>query len=101
MNVSIQAVAFSADQDLINVIEKKMSKLEQYHDRITGVEVYLKLDNKSTQIKDKIVSIRCQIPGVKALFSEETGKKFEPAVDKAITALRRQIKKHKEKMQQH
>ena len=53
MNVNIQTVHFDADTKLVSYIEKKLSKLFQYHDRIVKVDVYLKLDNVVHNIKDK------------------------------------------------
>ena len=52
MNVNIQTVHFDADSKLVSYIEKKISKLTQFHDRITSVDVYLKLDNIVHNIKD-------------------------------------------------
>lgn len=97
MNISIQAVQFTADQKLVEFIEKRIAKLQQYFDRITSVEVYLKLENKSTQIKDKTVSIRCNIPGSN-FYAEDTTAKFEASVDEVVDSLTRQIKKHKTKL---
>ena len=97
MNITIQAVQFTADKQLLEFIQKKIEKLSQFFDRITSVDVYLKLDNQSSQVKDKVVSLRCNIPG-NQLFAEETSKKFEEGIDQAILALKRQLKKHKEKV---
>lgn len=96
MDVRIQAVQFTADQKLRDYINQKVGKLEQHFDRISSVEVYLKLESNST-VKDKIVSIRCNVPGPD-LYAEETSKKFEEGIDSAIGSLRRQIKKRKTKM---
>jgi len=40
MNVNIQTVHFDADSKLISHVEKKITKLNQYHDRITSIDVY-------------------------------------------------------------
>ncbi len=97
MNIKIQAVQFTADQKLLEYVEKKVSKLEQFFDRITSVEVYLKLDSQSSQIKDKVVSLKCNVPGTQ-LFAEDTNKLFEEGVENTVNSIRRQLKKHKEKM---
>jgi len=52
MNLNIQSVRFDADGKLINHIQKKVIKLNQFHDSITNVDVYLKLDNLMHNIKD-------------------------------------------------
>ena len=45
MNISIQTVHFDADEKLLDLVQKKLEKLATFHDRITRVEVFLKLDN--------------------------------------------------------
>jgi putative sigma-54 modulation protein len=54
MNVNIQTLHFAADAKLVAFIEKKVSKLAQFHERITKVDVFIKLDNVDHNIKDKI-----------------------------------------------
>ena len=45
MNVNIETVHFTADAKLINHVNKKLSKLTTFHDRIIRTDVFLKLDN--------------------------------------------------------
>ena len=54
MNVNIQSLHFVADSKLVAFIEKKVAKLSQFHERITKVDVFLKLDNVAHNIKDKV-----------------------------------------------
>jgi ribosome hibernation promoting factor len=95
MKVHTQSVHFSADAKLISFIEKKLSKLDQFFDRIVSANVILKLEN-SGQIKDKVAEIRINIPGV-VLYAKETHKTFEASIDNAITSLKRQVVKYKER----
>lgn len=97
MNVNIQTVHFDADSKLVNYIEKKMSKLPQFHERITKVDVYLKLDNVVHTIKDKIAEIKVHIPGYD-FFVKQSSKSFEESFDNALDSLITQIKRKKEKM---
>lgn len=96
MDIQVQAIQFDADAKLVALIEKKITKLNTFFDHIIDAEVFLKLENKSTQVKDKTITIRLNIPG-KTLAAEETSKLFEEATDLAVESLRRQLKKHKEK----
>ena len=41
MNISIQTVHFDADKKLLEFVQKKLDKLDTFHDRITKVEAYL------------------------------------------------------------
>ncbi|MBS1733685.1 MAG: ribosome-associated translation inhibitor RaiA [Bacteroidetes bacterium] len=97
MNVNIQTVHFDADAKLIAHVEKKISKLSQFHDRITKVDVYLKLDNIVHTIKDKVAEIKVMIPRHE-FFVKQSSKSFEESFDEAMDAVISQIKKKKDKL---
>lgn len=97
MNVNIQTVHFDADSKLKMHIEKKIEKIAQFHDRITKVDIYLKLDNIVHNIKDKIVEIKVAVPRHE-FFVKHTCKSFEESFDSAMSAMINQIKKKKSKM---
>jgi putative sigma-54 modulation protein len=96
MNVDIQAVHFNADSKLISYINQKLEKLNLFSDRITRVNVFLKLDNVVHAIKDKIAEIRVHIPRHQ-FFVKSTSKSFEESFDDALESMVTQIKKNKEK----
>jgi putative sigma-54 modulation protein len=97
MNVNIQTVHFNADSKLVNYIEKKTTKLTHFHERITKVDIYLKLDNVVHTIKDKVAEIKVHIPGYD-FFVKQSSKSFEESFDNALDALINQIKRKKAKM---
>ena len=97
MNVNIQTVHFDADIKLVSYIEKKLSKLTQFHERITKVDVYLKLDNVVHAIKDKVAEIKVQIPRHE-FFVKQSSKSFEESFDMALDAIITQIKRRKDKL---
>ena len=99
MKVHTEAVQFKADQKLIDFIEKKLSKMENYFDRIIEARVTLKLEN-SGQIKDKVAEVRLNVPG-EILIAKGVNRTFEASVDSAASALRRQLIKYKDRLQQH
>ena len=96
MNVNIQTVHFDADNKLVSYIEKKVSKLTQFHDRITKVDVYLKLDNVVHNIKDKVAEIKILIPRHE-FFVKQSSKSFEESFDAAMDSIITQLKRKKEK----
>lgn len=98
MKLQMHAVHFDADPRLVDFIQKKASKLETFYDRIIDGEVFLKQENgHSTAVPDnKIVEIKLNIPG-NQLFVKGEGESFEAATDSAVSALKKQIRKHKEK----
>ena len=95
MKLQIHSIRFDADDKLIDLIKKKLIKLETFYDRIIDGEVFLKIENDESRI-NKIIEIKLNIPG-NQLFAKERARSFEIGADEATEALRRQIKKFKEK----
>ena len=96
MNTEIQSIHFDADKKLIELINKKMNKLETIYHRIVDAQIYLKLDQEGSHIKNKIAEIKLNIPGT-TLFAKEQSKTFEISVGLATESIRRQLKKYKGK----
>jgi len=97
MNINIQTVHFDADEKLVEFVNKKLEKLATFHDRITKVEVFLKLDNLVHSIKDKVVEIKIHIPK-QDCFVKATSKTFETSFENAFDSIVNQLKKKKERI---
>lgn len=97
MNINIQTVHFDVDEKLVEFVNKKIAKLETFHDRITKVEVFLKLDNLVHAIKDKVVEIKIHIPK-QDCFVKSTSKTFEESFENAFDSIVNQLKKKKERI---
>ena|SRR5690349_9842405 len=97
MNVNIQTVRFAADVKLVDYVNRKLQKLNTFHDRIVKIDVYLKLDNVVHTIKDKIAEIRVQVPRHQ-FFVKSSSKSFEESFDNALESLVNQIKRKKDKL---
>jgi putative sigma-54 modulation protein len=92
----INSVKFRADSKLEDYIQQKVSKLSQFYDGVLGSEVTLRVD-ANEKPENKITEIRLRIRG-NDLFAKKQCGSFEEATDDAVEALRRQLKKHKEKL---
>lgn len=77
------------------VINEKIQKLETFYDRIERADVYIKEDDGNTANGYK-VEVRLAVPG-NDLFAEAENTGIKRAIADVTEALRRQIKKHKEK----
>lgn len=97
MNLRIQTVHFDADQKLLDHVNTKIQKLQTFHDKIIGADVYLKLDNFSHQVKDKVAEIKVFVPK-HSFFVKHQSKSFEESFDLAFDALVSQVKRTKEKL---
>ena len=95
MKIRVQSIRFDADKKLLEFIQKKANKLDQYYDKVISGEVYLKLENVEDEA-NKVTEIKLTLPGVQ-LFAKEQCKSFEEATDLAVECLRKQIEKHKQK----
>lgn len=98
MNIQLNTVHFTADQKLIDFVNKKIPKLDTYFEGIIGVEVILKVVKPETA-NNKIAELKVSIPGTSYIFAEKQADSFEEAIDIAIDAVRKQLTKHKEKLQ--
>jgi putative sigma-54 modulation protein len=96
MDINIHSVRFDADVKLVDFIKSKVSKLIQFNDDIIAAEVFLRLEN-TQDMENKITEIKIDIPG-NNLFAKKQSKTFEEATDLAVDALRKQVKKKKEKL---
>jgi putative sigma-54 modulation protein len=99
MKLQMHSIHFDADRKLLDFIQKKVNKLETFHDKIVNGEVILKLDNNEER-ENKIIEIKLFIPG-NMLFAKEQAKTFEAAADIVVETMKRQLKKYKEKQVTH
>ncbi|AHM61729.1 sigma 54 modulation protein/ribosomal protein S30ea [Flammeovirgaceae bacterium 311] len=98
MKLNINYVDIDTDQRLNDFIQKKVDKLETFYDRIIEGEVYLRPNN--TSMDTVITEVKIYVPG-NSLFAKEEADSFEAGIDGCVEALRRQIRKLKEKQSAH
>jgi putative sigma-54 modulation protein len=98
MNVKIHSIKFDAGNALLELIQKKMDKMDKFFDRIVDGEVFLKLNNEG--VENKTVEIKINLPGDQ-FFAESSAKTFEQAMEESSKVLKRKLRKHKEKLVTH
>ncbi|MBN2806971.1 MAG: HPF/RaiA family ribosome-associated protein [Prolixibacteraceae bacterium] len=99
MNIKINDVHFTADQKLVEFVNKKVSKLDTYFDGIINAEVIMKVIKPETT-NNKEVELKVSIPSKDYLFAKKQADTFEEATILSIEAVRRQLKKFKEKIKE-
>jgi putative sigma-54 modulation protein len=95
MDVKIQSLKFDASKQLIEFVEKKMSRHERFADNATGVDVLLRLE-KDDEKGNKVALVTLHVPGGDIL-TEQRARTFEEAIDEALDVIKRQIEKRKDK----
>ncbi|MDP2388125.1 MAG: ribosome-associated translation inhibitor RaiA [Bacteroidota bacterium] len=98
MKINTQTVHFDADIKLLTFVDEKVSKLTTYYENIVDADVTLRLDKSSTQ-DNKIAEVKLRVKG-NELFAKKQCLSFEEAVDACVDALKTQLRKHKEKVQE-
>ena len=96
MRLNINAVHFKADKKLLAFIKEKTEKITQVFEGVIDTDVSLKVDNTDGR-ENKIAEIRVSIPG-NNFYVKKQRATFEESADEAVEALRRQLKKYKDKM---
>lgn len=95
MTIKIHSIRFDSGKKLDDFIERKINKLNLFYDDIISAEVFLRIVN-SQNLENKITEIKLEIRG-NDLFAKKQSRTFEASTDMAVEAIRRQLKKHKEK----
>ena len=98
MNIKIHSIKFDAGATLLELVQKKMDKMDKFFDRIVDGEVYLRLNNEG--IENKTVEIKINLPGDQ-FFAESSARSFEKAMEDSAQVIKRKLRKHKEKLVTH
>lgn len=93
MKITIQALGFTAREELLAFVREKVQKLYNLYDKIIECEIVLTLENSSDR-QNKAAQIRLSVPGNDMLASAQS-KAFEESAMLAIEGLERQIEKRK------
>jgi len=99
MKVNTQSVNFVADQSLVDFVQKKMDRLDQFFDKVICADIYLKVENKSEK-DNKVFEVKITVPGDSYVVKKQC-KSFEQGADLASQSLERLLKKRKEKLRAH
>ncbi|MDP3312290.1 ribosome hibernation-promoting factor, HPF/YfiA family [Lutibacter sp.] len=98
MKVHVQSVNFNIDKNLVEFIEKKVTSLEKFYDKIIDVEVFLKVQQTSEK-ENKTTDIKVNVAGSE-IVAKKQSKTFEEGVLLAVDSLKRQLTKKKDKIRE-
>ena len=96
MQVKIHSIHFDADSKLIEFVEQRVDRLNQFFDNIVSAEVYLRLDKDGSR-ENKVAELKVLLPG-KELFAKKQSASFEAAMDDSVEAVKKQVIKYKGKL---
>ncbi len=96
MTINLQTVNFNAKEGLEEYVESKLSKLEQFYDKIIAVQVAMRVENVSEK-ENKFVDIKLEVPG-DDIMVKKSGQSFEECIDLSVDTLKKLIIRKKEKI---
>lgn len=96
METQIQSLHFNMKPGLEQFIYEKMDTLDKLFDRLEAAMVTLKVD-KTAKKENKHAEVSIRMPGLK-MFAKDKAETFERAVAMAIEEIKKQIRKHKDKL---
>ena len=95
MQITIHSIHFDADKKLLELISKKLEKLNLFDDELIFSEVFLRVEKSDTNT-NKVVEVKVNTKN-KEFFASKQCESFEQAIDLVQDALKRQVKKNKER----
>ena len=94
MKISVQAMGLTPHAPLEEHIEKKVSKLETFYDKILEAKISLKVENASEK-ENKTTELRLVIPG-DDIVVKKTAASFEESLDTCVDTAKKLLIKKKE-----
>ena len=94
MKISVQSMGLTPHEPLEEHIEKKLSKLVNYYDKIIECKVFLKVENKSDR-ENKTAEIILAVPGGDIVVKKTTSS-FEESLDQCEKKKKKVLIKKKE-----
>lgn len=94
MKITVQSIGLTPHAPLEEYLEKKLSKLDTFYDKIHGCQVFLKVEN-STDKENKTAEVILDIPGDDIVVKKTTSS-FEESIDLCAEAAKKLLIKKKE-----
>lgn len=93
MKISVQSIGLTPHAPLSEHIEKKLSKLDTFYDKIVECKVFLKVENKSDK-ENKTAEVILAVPG--DIVVKKTSASFEESLDQCADVAKKLLIKKKE-----
>ncbi|WP_224483427.1 HPF/RaiA family ribosome-associated protein [Robertkochia aurantiaca] len=99
MTTQVQFVHATTNQNVKELLAKKLQKIVAKYDWVINSSVIFKEENDSKG-KGKICEVELSVPGPR-IFASANEDSFEKAADVTVRELQRQLKKRKASMMRH
>ncbi|AZA78095.1 ribosome-associated translation inhibitor RaiA [Chryseobacterium sp. G0186] len=94
MKISVQSIGLTPHEPLESHIDKKVSKLDTFYDKIHECKVFLKVENNADKA-NKTAEIILAVPG-DDIVVKKTSASFEESLDLCVDTAKKLLIKKKE-----
>ena len=94
MKITVQSLGLTPHEPLEEHLNKKVSKLDTFYDKIQECQVSLKVENTNTK-DNKPAEIRLVVPG-DDIVVKKTSDSFEESLDQCVDTAKKLLIKKKE-----
>ncbi len=97
MKFNIQPVSIHLRDSLNERIQEKFNKIENRYPFVTSSTIYLKVDNSNSH-ENKLIEAELHLKPNHEIFAQAESDSFETALDDLLPKLKKQLDRHKEKL---
>ena len=94
MKITVQSIGLTPHEPLEEHLNKKVSKLDTFYDKIQECQVFLKVENNNTK-DNKTAEIKLVVPG-DDIVVKKTSDSFEESLDQCVDTAKKLLIKKKE-----
>lgn len=94
MKITVQSIGLTPHEPLEEYLNRKISKLDTYYDKIIECQVFLKVENTSTK-ENKTAELILAVPG-DDIVVKKTADSFEESLDLCVETAKKLLIKKKE-----
>ncbi len=94
MKITVQAMGLTPHAPLEDYLQKKLTKLNTFYDKIHDCQVFLKVENTSNK-ENKTAEVKLSIPG-DDIVVKKTCASFEESIDQCYDTAKKLLIKKKE-----
>ncbi len=94
MKITVQSMGLTPHEPLEEHINKKISKLDTFYDKIQECQIFLKVENSHTK-ENKVAELKLLVPG-EDIVVKKTAASFEESLDLCAETAKKLLIKKKE-----
>lgn len=100
IDVNVKGKGLSVTPALRDLVERKMSRLDKYHDRLHSIDVELIREKTRAADKQNSVDVVARVPG-QTIRVQAAAAEIHAAVDEAVDKMYRHLNRKKERQKEH